>query len=446
MKNDLRLLYRELELLRDLDHPNIVKFYEVYQDSEHFHLVMEYCSGGELTEKYIKKKQFSEAEAAVIMTKAFSAVKYLHEKGIVHRDIKPANFLLANKDPDAEIKLIDFGLSRYAEPRETLTSQVGTPYYICPEIVRGSYDYRCDYWSLGVMMYVFLCGKPPFHAKDTAALAKAILNNEPDLISGVWESVSEDAKDLLRQLLNKNPKKRITAGKALEHRWIKNAQKLSKLDSRKAEQIIENLKNFSIKKKLQKEVLGILISQVSDPELKEIRSYFKYFDKENHGEISIADLKIVIQEKNLNVKVEELEEIMKQIHTDDSQTISFSEFLFAVMDAKVYLTKERLLWVFSHFDVDGTGYITVANLKEAMRRAAKHMSEEEIEQMIVETQLSKDGKINFDGFCELMKVGDYEKEADAHHGVMQVNALDSPITKFRPNKTFFQPPTDTKAS
>jgi len=170
-----------------------------------------------------------------------------------------------------------------------------------------------------------------------------------------------------------------------------------------------------------------------------MRETFKYFDKQNTGEITIGDLKKVIKEQKLSVKPEELEEIMKHVHVDDdTQTISFSEFLFVAMDSKVYLTKEMLLWVFGHFDTDHTGYITAKNLKEAMRRAAKHMTETEIEQMLDETQYAKDGRISFDDFCELMKVSEFQKDADEHHEHVKLNAMDSPITKHRPNPMFFQ--------
>lgn len=438
MKDDMKLLHRELELLRDLDHPNIVKFYEVYQDKCYFHLVMEYCSGGEVMEKFVKEKHLTEAETAKIMSKAFSAVKYLHERGIVHRDIKPENFLYASKDADAEIKLIDFGLSRFAEPHETLSSQVGTPYYVAPEIVKASYDYRCDYWSLGVMMYILLCGYPPFDARNTAELAKEILNTQPDFGSYPWTSISQSAKELVAGLLNKEPSKRITAEKALSHSWIKKADKPCKLDHKRAEHIIENLRHFSIKKQLKKEVLSVLITHIEDKEIKQLRENFKYFDKHNTGEISIADLKKVIKEQHLKIKSSELQEIMKSIHLDDAHTISFSEFLFVTMDSKIYLTKQMLMNAFHHFDVDNTGFITTKNLKEAMTRSAKHMSEEEIERMILETQYSKDGKISFEDFCLLMKVDEYRKEADELHQKMKSTSKNSSISKFRRNSQFFK--------
>eukprot|EP00331_Platyophrya_macrostoma_P008000 CAMPEP_0176415388 /NCGR_PEP_ID=MMETSP0127-20121128/5781_1 /TAXON_ID=938130 /ORGANISM="Platyophrya macrostoma, Strain WH" /LENGTH=460 /DNA_ID=CAMNT_0017795383 /DNA_START=92 /DNA_END=1474 /DNA_ORIENTATION=+ len=411
VKEDTKLLQRELELLRDIDHPNIVKFYEVYEDDEGLHFVMEYCSGGQVMEKFVKENRFGEAEAAKIMGKAFSAVKYLHEHGIVHRDIKPENFLYTSDQPDAEIKLIDFGLSRFTEPHQLLSSKVGTPYYVSPDVINGSYDYRCDNWSLGVMMYVLLTGYYPFDAKNTLQLGNEILYNSPKFTGEQWKNISSSARDLVEGLLIKDPYKRTTAKKALSHSWVKRTLKSHRMEHSKAENIWEHIRHFSLEKKLKKEALSVLITHIRDGELKELREAFKYFDKHNTGEISIADLKRVSKEQSLKIKKSELNEIMKSIHLDDSHTISFSEFLFIMLDTSVYLTREMLMRVFSHFDVDHSGYITAENLKEAMARSAKHVSDQEIQQMMAETRYSSHGKISFEDFYTMMKPEEPAKKA-----------------------------------
>jgi calcium-dependent protein kinase len=141
---------RELDCLRSLDHPNIVKFYEIYQDRKYFHIVMEYCSGGDLLDLLCKQHHLSEVNARRIMFRAFAAIRYLHENKICHRDIKPDNFLFSSRKQDAEVKLIDFGLSRrFGEgSARVMRSKVGTPQYVAPEIFSGRYDEKCDAWSL----------------------------------------------------------------------------------------------------------------------------------------------------------------------------------------------------------------------------------------------------------------------------------------------------------
>jgi len=126
---------------------------------------MEFCDGGELFDRIVKAKRFTEQHAADIMRQMISAVKHLHEHGIVHRDLKPENFLMSDKSEDAEIKMIDFGLSkRFAatEQVKKMHTVVGTPYYVAPEVLRGNYGRECDVWSLGVILFIFLCGYPPF--------------------------------------------------------------------------------------------------------------------------------------------------------------------------------------------------------------------------------------------------------------------------------------------
>ena len=438
MEKDYIMVQRELELLRDLDHPNVIKFYECYQDSLSFHFVMEYCSGGELTDRVANKSSITEAETAKIMSKAFSAVNYIHEKGIVHRDIKPDNFLYASKDPDAEIKLIDFGLSRYFAPHQLLESQVGTPYYIAPDVIMGDYDYRCDYWSLGVMMFVLLAGRVPFDGPNTLELAKEILTAQPNLKAYPWMKISKEAKDLVSRLLEKDANKRITAKEALQHPWIKRVQSKHTLQNEEASQVIENLKRFSRKQKFKKEVLDILITQLKETELKKLKQAFKYFDKRNNGRITIADLKQVVKEQKLNISQEQLEEIIQSLGMEDTRTIGFTQFMVAAMDSKLYMTKEMLAQAFAHFDTDGSGYIDAKDLKEVMTRAAKQMSHSEIQEMIVEADTSKDGRISFEEFCNMMGVEALERDLSAQRKEIEQSSKLIPIRKFHENPHFFQ--------
>ena len=158
------MLQRELEILKEVDHPNIIKLYEIYEDQEYLHMVMEYCSGGELFDKVIQKVHFSEKEAASIMYKLFNAINHLHSVHISHRDLKPENCLFDSHSEDAEIKIIDFGLStKFGEDEESsMHTLVGTPYFVAPEVLLKNYGPQCDIWSLGVIMFTLLVGHPPF--------------------------------------------------------------------------------------------------------------------------------------------------------------------------------------------------------------------------------------------------------------------------------------------
>lgn len=164
---------------------------------------MELCDGGELFEKIVEMHKFSEAKAASLMRKILSSVKHLHEHGICHRDLKPENFLFQDKAADAEIKLIDFGLSKRfgaiveSDPSEKMHTIVGTPYYVAPEVLKGNYDFECDVWSLGVILFIMLCGYPPFEGDNNKEIFKNVLKQKLEFDPEDWTSISDEAKDLI---------------------------------------------------------------------------------------------------------------------------------------------------------------------------------------------------------------------------------------------------------
>ena len=220
---DIRLLEEELAILQAVDHPNIVKFDQCYIDHRYVHIVMEHCKGGELFDRIVAAQRFTEFHAADIMSQMLSAVKHLHEKGIVHRDLKPENFLMDDTTENAEVKLIDFGLSkRFSEQDETqrMHTVVGTPYYVAPEVLKGDYGVACDVWSLGVILFVFLCGYPPFEGDNNKEIFRNVVKQPLTYDPADWNTISDQAKDLVTKMLQKDPKKRITAQQCLDHPWF----------------------------------------------------------------------------------------------------------------------------------------------------------------------------------------------------------------------------------
>ena len=167
--------FNEVDILRKADHPNIIRLYEFYEDEKHYHLVTEYISGGELFDFIIKSKMFSEGIAANFLRQILSAVAYCHEHNIVHRDIKPENILLDKESPDATVKVIDFGTSAIYEETKQLTQKYGAAYYIAPEALRRDYNEKCDVWSCGVILYIFLCGRPPFSGRNDKEILLRVL-------------------------------------------------------------------------------------------------------------------------------------------------------------------------------------------------------------------------------------------------------------------------------
>lgn len=165
-KSQAKKMLDEVEILKQLDHPNIIKVLEVFETSKAYHIVTELCTGGELFDRIIASKHFSENLAAYYMHQIVSAVAYCHERGIVHRDLKPENLLLENDSQEAMIKVIDFGTSCKVNPALPFSSITGTPYYIAPEVLLGKYNEKCDIWSCGVILFILLCGSPPFPGRN----------------------------------------------------------------------------------------------------------------------------------------------------------------------------------------------------------------------------------------------------------------------------------------
>ncbi|KAI3933810.1 hypothetical protein MKW92_020450 [Papaver armeniacum] len=219
--DDLRSVKLEIEIMTRLSgHPNVVNLKAVYEDEDYVHLVMELCAGGELFHRLEKHGKFSEFNARVLFRHLMQVVMYCHDKGVVHRDLKPENILLATKDTSSPIKLADFGLATYIQPGQKLNGTVGSPFYIAPEVLAGGYNQAADVWSAGVILYILLCGMPPFWGKTKSRIFDAVRAADLRFPSEHWDHVSASAKDLITQMLCTDPAKRLTATQVLDHSWM----------------------------------------------------------------------------------------------------------------------------------------------------------------------------------------------------------------------------------
>jgi calcium/calmodulin-dependent protein kinase I len=218
---DIELLKREIYIMKKVDHKNILKLYDVYEDYDHFFLVLELVDGLELFDKIVDRGNYSEQDAANIVRQIVSAVKYLHETGIVHRDLKPENLLSAGDGEDEIVKVADFGFAKnFGE--EKLVTSCGSPGYVAPEVLtEDTYTNAVDMWSVGVIIYILLSGYPPFYDDSPPKIFKKITEAKFDFNDPVWDEVSDSAKDLIRKLLVRNPEDRLSADECLSHPWLK---------------------------------------------------------------------------------------------------------------------------------------------------------------------------------------------------------------------------------
>lgn len=254
--DDQLALQTEVEILSQIDHPNIVKLHEIYDEKTRFNMVMELMTGGELFDRIVEKEHYSEKEAADTIRPIVDAMRYCHSMGIAHRDLKPENLLYATTDPNSIIKITDFGLAKVIN-NDLMTTACGTPGYVAPEILIGKgYDIAVDYWSIGVIIYVMLCGFPPFFEDSNEKLFDAIKQGEYDFPSPQWDEISDYAKDLIKKLLVVDPSKRLNADGILKHPWI-----VGDVTPRKnLPTVSAKIKEFNARRRLKRAQLLVLIN------------------------------------------------------------------------------------------------------------------------------------------------------------------------------------------
>jgi len=218
---DMARLATEMDILKKVDHPNIISLKEIVDTKNCLFIVTELVTGGELFDKIVELGNYTEKDAAILVTKMVSAISYLHDNGIVHRDLKPENLLLKDDENISEVKIADFGLSKIVSPKIMMQTACGTPGYVAPEVLQATgYDKEVDMWSIGVITYILLCGFPPFYKDNLPEMFEEIMKAKYDFPEDYWSEVSETAKDFIKKLLVVDPKQRMTGVTALQHPWL----------------------------------------------------------------------------------------------------------------------------------------------------------------------------------------------------------------------------------
>lgn len=274
----------ELNNTFSLDHPNILKPQECFQDTQFYYIVSEYLSGGELIKQ--PNQKFSEQYTKKIVYKLLSAVSHMHSLRIAHRDLKPENILL---DSSGDIRIIDFGLSKRFIPGTYMKEIVGTPQYMAPEILNCEYGPECDLWSIGIILYSMLLGEPPNLGKGKE---EKLMRLKSGKLGFELESlgISDKAQSLLEGLLNKNPEKRISCKDALKHKWF--SDKLSKNSVINSKLVLNSL--------IPKEQLSILRLGYSYLEAEDMKKAIKIFRNADIDKSGLARIQIGTKQEMLN--------------------------------------------------------------------------------------------------------------------------------------------------
>lgn len=365
----LRQLREEIFIMCQLDHPNIVRLEEVYESTNEIYLVQELCLGGELFDRLDEQPDYhyTEGECARLVKHMLSAVRYLHSRGIIHRDLKLENFLFSSTAQDSELKMIDFGLSKHFRYGEVHHEAVGTPYTVAPEVIRGSYDERCDIWAIGVIAFLLLSGDPPFGGCGgpeplmtvRANILKCSYSFEPAYI---WEHVSESARQFIRDMLVTDPKKRPTAREAQKHKWLQDwANRARKgTDNALNPNVVSALVNFKEFSDMRKLLCEVLSFTLLPDQIKDLRREFEKMDTDGSGEISLGALKQVLMTNagagSLGALTEdEVTDIFDAMRVRKTETrIHWHEFIAAGL-SQCQVDDRNLRLAFDRLDSDHKG-------------------------------------------------------------------------------------------
>jgi len=389
-------LKNEINILKGMDHPNIVKAHEVYTYKRKIYLVLELCSGGDL----YTRLPYTEKQAAGIVGKLVSAVKYMHDHGIVHRDLKFENIMFENGDDNAEIKVIDFGLSKKFVDKNMgpMHDGVGTLYSMSPQVLMGVYTSQADMWSVGVITYMLLSSHRPFYHRRAAVMKDRIMRADYNFSKDYWNVVSDEGKDMIHELLVVNPKLRMNADEALQHTWLSKEFKLSDrmADQTTADAVQDNLVHYKDTSALKKIALNVIAHKSNANEILELRKLFDQYDTANNGVISFEEFKAALEKSDY--PPDQVAEIFKSIDVNDTGHINYTEFIAATLEAHGHIEEERVAEAFDRLDSDDSGFISRANLRDFLGGSSK-----EIEEIIKYGDIDGDGKISWEEFLTMFR-------------------------------------------
>jgi calcium-dependent protein kinase len=391
----------EVELLKELDHPNICRLHEVFEDEHALYLVLDLCEGGELFDRIVEEELDGEQHVASLTRQIAQALRYCHEvHGIIHRDLKPENVLFVSWEREAAAKLIDFGIACHFRGGVSLDEEIGTAAYSAPEVILGEdYTEKCDLWSLGAVLYCMLSGGTPFQTIDDTLDGRFAMDDEQ------WGHVSDEAKDLVCKLLVLDPVKRLSATQVLEHPWLASCfqEKVKSIPG----QIVNRLKRFKHTSNFRKILLTCFARHLATKDLPDICDAFNAIDRGGDGMLSFDEFHMAMSSViSTKVSTDESKVLFDAIDIDGSGLIDYSEFLAAAIDRKLLFREDICLQVFRMLDRGSKGRISFSDLQAL------------VEETITEERAGKELR---DEAWDMMRR--YDSNGDGHLDLRELMAL-----------------------
>jgi len=384
-------------------HPNIINLHETKVDKSHFYIWTNLCTGGELFDRIVDKKNpITEARAAKLVQTMLLAVQHCHKKNIVHRDLKPENFVFRDKSQDSDMVLIDFGCAKEVEDDTIYQDLVGTPYYLAPESAAGHKYKRTgsilkasDVWSIGVIAYVLMTGRPPFNGSSNTDIFASIIKKPLKFPSGV--SVPPTFKKFVKAMLKKSPKQRVSLTDAIKHDWVNGTAS----DRVISNDVIKVLRQFNQQSKLKKAITKTLAQHMGKEPEEKIRDHFNRLDTDNSGALDQNELALLLEDMGYSKEEAKVEakKIIKETDDDGSNEIEFVEFAQIWQRKLLSVNESYIHAVFTVLDENGDGSIDADELKKVLEID----DEDEINAYIKEVDTDNDGQISFAEFKKAMQ-------------------------------------------
>lgn len=413
-ENEKKIL-SQINTIKTIDHPNIVKVFEFYNEKDRLYIIQEHGEGGELLDYIIENSPIDELSSAYIIYQILCAVYYGHNRNIFHLDLKPENVIIDYMSQGlVHVKVMDFGsnIVQNQITKNKASMPMSSVYFSPPEAFDGTYSSYSDLWSIGVMLYLLLSARVPFMGDKESEVKFKIIRGTFDLRDYPWNKTTKEAKDLIRRLIVKKPEDRITLKQAIDHPWFKKLglkEKINYVEKDILLKQITNLTEYNFKQTLQDAVLSFLIhNSLHLPQMRDSCKMFNMIDTGNDGVITIDELTVGIMEILQFSSEESLqlaEDIMKNVDNKQKGYIEFEEFVKACVDKERLLGEDILRYAFNYFDKDKSGDITVEELKQAFFGERNSDKEDYllIEKMMKEVDEDGNGEIDFSEFVKIMR-------------------------------------------
>jgi len=394
-EEDWRLATKEIELLKRLDHPNILRLSESFIDGRNIYLVAELCEGGHLLEGFASRGQ--KASASSCLRQILGATAYCHGKGIIHRDLKPGNVLYANQAVDSVLKVIDFGLADFLERLRGRWHRAGTLAFMAPEMVtvNGGYTEKVDAWSTGVIAYLLLTGEHPFStgrgAKAQEIKERIMSGKLPDHPN--WTSLCGQARDFVQRLLIMDPSQRAGASEALQHPWLRPSMQDGAGPAAAGQDcvprsVFDGLWKYQTSSRLKKAALKLLAKEVDESRIQQLREYFRELDGEQDGYLT-RDAILSGMQRHQELQVFKSVDLRSVLPPGASDQISCTSFVAAQL-AQQGFSRAELLYAFRRFDIHNEGKLSAKTLAEVLKLPVNA------------DQSNTDCDVDFEEFCALI--------------------------------------------